>query len=262
MDIFIVGNITKDVYLSVDPRTEALEADRHGVKWLSLSFDASKHRFFHRVSIFGGASVSEEIFTKMGLTAKITNSDDPRYVYRYIFTADDNVSYFAPTDYTSAIFTTPSEPIKYLYIDRSANLNDQNLVKVQNYLRDHPDTRLVIYLKDYNNPGLNTLARSADLIFTEREHALPAHLPHDKIVYIAEHSLSYQNITEPISRDRIDKLTHLSAYSIASATILSGFILGKTVERSLRLARTNLENSTLDSCLSLNELESIAATQF
>ena len=52
-------------------------------------------------------------------------------------------------------------------------------------------------------------------------------------------------------------LTHLSLHSITSATILGCLILDRSVEESLRLARTNVENSRLDTVLSLEELESI-----
>ena len=53
-------------------------------------------------------------------------------------------------------------------------------------------------------------------------------------------------------------LTHLSIYSIASATILGSFILGKSIEESLRLARANVENSRVNSSLSLEELIPLA----
>ena len=80
----------------------------------------------------------------------------------------------------------------------------------------------------------------------------------DKLVHISETQITYQKITENISVDRIDMLTHLSVYSIAAATVLGGFILGNSVEDSLTLARVNIENSRLNSVLPLKEMQEIA----
>ena len=77
---------------------------------------------------------------------------------------------------------------------------------------------------------------------------------------MSDKHLKYMDYVENIAVSRIDRLTHLSAYSIIAATVLGGFILGKTVEYSLRMARINVENATLDSTLSLEELENIATS--
>ena len=45
MNILVVGNILKDVYLNIDTRKENLETDSRNIKWLDVSFDASEHRF-------------------------------------------------------------------------------------------------------------------------------------------------------------------------------------------------------------------------
>ena len=59
--IQIVGNILKDVYLSIDPISEPLEHDKAGVEWLNLGFNASEHHYYHRLSTFGGAAISLEV---------------------------------------------------------------------------------------------------------------------------------------------------------------------------------------------------------
>ena len=82
----------------------------------------------------------------------------------------------------------------------------------------------------------------------------------DKTVFISETDISFKNITESITVERIDKLTHLSVYSIATATVLGSFVLGRTIEDSLKMARANVESANLDSTLTLNELEAIIAT--
>lgn len=264
MDIFIVGNIVKDVYLSIDSRTETLETDRHNTKWLNLSFDASVHRFFHRISSLGGAAVTSEVLAKMGLPATITNPTNEYRTYRYILTSDDNVCYLTPTKYTSATFTPPDSAPKYLYVDRSANLDAKNSEKILQYLEQNPNVALVLYLKNFNNRNLNNLTKKANIIFIESSTPVSDNYQAllkntEKIIYTSEHTFTYQDFTETVRRERIDKLTHLSAYSIASATILGSIILGESPESALRLARVNLENSTLDSCLTLHELQSIAS---
>ena len=75
MNILIVGNVLKDVYLDLDNRTENLETDQHGTEWLNLAFNASEHHFFNRNSNFGGAAVSLEVFQKMGISSSISDSD-------------------------------------------------------------------------------------------------------------------------------------------------------------------------------------------
>lgn len=267
MNILIVGNCIKDVYLSIDSRTETLETDRNNIKWLSLSFDASKHRYFHRISNFGGAAVSLEVLTKMGISATINNSDfflsddensfTPPQTYRYILTLEDSACYLTPTKYTSANFVVPDTEPDYLFIDRSANLDLKNVNKIKQYLDEHKNVNLILYLKDLNNRPLNSLIDDAKLIFAEGDPV--GTLDQEKTIFVTDHTLVCQNITESITVTRIDKLTHLSAYSIAAATVLGGFLQGKTIEKSLKLARANLENSSLDSCLSLKELEDIAS---
>ncbi len=272
MDILIVGNVLKDVYLSLDDRTERFELDKNNTKWLDISFNASEHHFFHRHSSLGGAAVSLETLSKIGLSATIANSnlkstddgliiDQSPEVHRYILTSDGQISYLTPSSFKTTSFDSPADIYNYLYIDRSAELDHQAASRVSAYLDISTSTKLVLYLRNLNNKELNSLIPRASLIFyegTDYKDTLLSSIDPSKIICISENQFAYQNLTEPISVERIDLLTHLSAYSIASATILGGFILGFSVEDSLRLARINLENSKLDSTLDLSELQSIA----
>ena len=81
---------------------------------------------------------------------------------------------------------------------------------------------------------------------------------HEDVVLISDSEISYKDIKETVSIERVDKLTHLSAYSIMAATILGGFVLGETVEESLKMAKANVENSNLDSVLTLEEMKNLA----
>ena len=264
--ILIVGNILKDVYLSLDSRTEPFETDKNGTKWLDFSFDTKSHHYFYRSSSFGGATVSLEVFKKLGLDAKINASDftlddeagpSPTKTseYRYILTSEDSVSYLVPTLPAYTDFKTPDITPDYLYIDRSAHLSGQTVQKIVSYLTSHQTTKLILYLKDARqNPELSPLIGLAKLIITEDAEA---DLDIERTIFISDRDFSYKNIVEPISVDRIDKLTHLSAYSIAAATIIGSFLLNETVANSLNLAKLNVENSNLDSTLTLHELTAL-----
>ena len=71
MNILVVGNVIKDVYLNLDSRTEPFETDQNGIKWLDFGFNASEHHFFNRNSSLGGAAVSLEVLEKIGLKTAI-----------------------------------------------------------------------------------------------------------------------------------------------------------------------------------------------
>ncbi len=267
MNILVVGNVLKDVYLNLDSRTENFETDKLGTRWLDISFDASEHHFFNRNSSLGGAAISLEVLQKMGFTAAVSGSDlqlspdgfttsSAAGTYRYILIADSQVSYFVPTNYNTTTFTPPTEPVDYLYIDRSAELNATATANLTNYLDTYPDTKLILYVRAFDNPHLNTLIPRANLVFIENSDS--GNIDPAKLVHISEGKLSYLDISEKISIDRVDILTHLSAYSIAAATILGGFILGNSVEDSLALARINIENSRLNSVLPLDEMQDIS----
>lgn len=263
MNILIVGNVLKDVYLNLDTLSNSFEPDRAGVNWLDVSFDATTHNFFSRTSSFGGAAVTMNVLKNLGLDASISDSDysmneDAREsiesTHRYILVADGGVSYLSPKIFTKTTFSISSEPVDYIFIDRSANLDQDAAKSILGFLAISAKTKLVVHQKDLQNPSLNLLADKANLVFTEYKNA-----EYKESVFISESQIVYKDITEPINTPRIDMLTHLSAYSIITSTILGCFILGKSTEESLRLARINVENSTLSSVLSLRELETINA---
>ncbi len=271
MNILIVGNILKDVYLSLDSRNEKLEEDKNGVNWLDLSFDASEHRFFNRTSSFAGAAISLEVLKKLGFAASVANSDfdiiegdfktsTPAEDYRYILTSETGVTYFTSSSPKKTIFKASASPIDYLYVDRSANLSSETIAEIINFLDQNPVTKLILYLKSSKKSELSKLTDRASLIFyenrglSEETTALPSS---EKIVFMNPKSMQYLDKIEEVSAPQIDRLTHLSAYSIAAATILSSFLLGNTIEKSLKLAKLNVENSTLSASLSLPELEEL-----
>lgn len=272
MNILVVGNIVKDVYLNLDSRTDSFEKDKHHVKWLNLSFNASEHHFFNRHSSFGGAAITMQVLEKLGISATLsdaeTQNEEPTTTnpiekndikaHRYILIADDGVTYFTPSKFTPTQFIAPTEAVDYIYLDRSAFVTEKTAEEILSYLDSHPETKLIVYVKDDSNPDLNSLLPHTSLIFTEKTTTDMSTF--DKTVFISETDISFKNITESITVERIDKLTHLSVYSIATATVLGSFLLGRTIEDSLKMARANVENANLDSTLTLSELEAIIAT--
>ena len=50
MNVLVVGNVLKDIYLRLDERHNDFENDEHGNPWLDLCFDGSTHPFFRRNS--------------------------------------------------------------------------------------------------------------------------------------------------------------------------------------------------------------------
>ena len=272
MHILVVGNVLKDVYLNLDSRTENFERDKSGREWLDFSFDAEEHHYFARTSSFGGAAITLEVLQKMGLEADISDTSfhfdsngpvpsGPTGTYRYIMTSDNGVAYLTPSGEQKTTFTTPTELVDYLYVDPSAHLNPSVIDKIVAYLDYYRKTKLVLYVKNVTDEGMAGLVRHADVVFLEEGNGVVLNdFPMEKVISVSDKHLKYMDYVENIAVSRIDRLTHLSAYSIIAATVLGGFILGKTVEYSLRMARINVENATLDSTLSLEELENIATS--
>ena len=275
MNILIVGNVIKDVYLNMDTRRERFETDNEGVKWLDVSFDASEHHFFNRESSFGGAAVTLEVMQKMGLAAEISgstisfNDDEARnkaglsgagLMHRYILIADEKVSYLAPSEFKKTEFIAPSEAVDYLYVDRSAELDEGAMKKIWAYLDLSPKTKLALYVRNFENQAVVNLIPRADLVFLETRADNPAgvEIAPEKVIRLADNEISYLDFKEKVALTRVDVMTHLSVYSIAAATVLAGFILGKSVDESLKLARVNTENAKLNAVLGGEELQNMA----
>ncbi len=275
MNVLILGTILKDVYLNLDPRKEHFETDKHGSQWLNLGFNASQHYFFYRKSCLGGAAVTLEVLSKMGIDAKIMGSDlqltqdglssESTNIYRYILISNHGVSYLAPSSRPISTFIPPQTPYDYIFIDRSANLDDTTIDNLVSYLESTPRTILALYLPFAHKPELDFLVKIADIVFIETDSSKPNKIkPNNNsqhFIYLNEHSISTNGLTEPLSPNRIDVFTHLSTYSIISATILGSMILNLPLETGLKMCRANAENSKLDTTLSLPKLKELASNR-
>ena len=155
MNILIVGNVLKDVYLNLDTRKD-FELDRSGINWLDLSFDASAHPYFSRSCSFAGAAVSEDVLSNLGLSASVSYHDeDP--TYRLILVADGGVSYFVPENKKPTVFNPPAAPVDYIFVDRSAEITEETAASIEKYLEFSTSTKLIVYVKDSLHPPVTSL---------------------------------------------------------------------------------------------------------
>lgn len=281
MNVLVVGSVIKDVYLNIDSRGESFETDKNGVRWLDLGFDASEHHFFSRVDNYGGAAVTLEVLQNLGIEARISgaeldflNEGDEMgkamgFPHRYVLISDEQICYLAPSRFQKASWAVPEGSVDYIYVDRSAVMTEAVEQQIIDYLNNAPRTKLVMYVQDILDTKWDRLLRRASLIFVEGPDKGPAktdaleraelarrlaEFDKRKVVYLSDKRMSYLSISEKISMKRVDMMTHLSAYSIMAGTVLGCFILDLSVEKSLRLARINVENARLDSSLGLAQL--------
>ncbi len=264
MNVLVVGNVLKDIYLRLDERHNDFEYDEHGNPWLDLCFDGSTHPFFRRNSVYGGAAVTLEVVKKFGLTGQIAGSqigmEDASEVgkidnYRYILCFDDHISYFTSSQRTPTVLVTPDDTIDWIMIDRSANINEQFVKDIQTLMSVSNQTRLAVYVKEQPEMLYNQLIELADVVFTEGK-LKPLHSQqqvcriYDETIWLDEEQQSWH-------LPRKDLLTHLTAHSIIAGSVLSALILEKSTGEALKLAKLNVENATLDRTLSLEKLEEL-----
>lgn len=269
--ILIVGNILKDIYLRLNERQESLEADANGTKWLNLGFDGSTHQFFSRTSIYSGAIVTLEVLQNFGLTAEIfganiaPETDDFTTLsinaanYRYILCAGTQISYLTPSEKLPTVFHASSAPkdFDWLYVDRSAVLSKIAVEQIMTLLDSRKDLRLAFYAPKRVSKTVEPLLESAEIIFTD--HKLTEKPAKAKVYFITESSIESGNEEIKFRRlEKTDMFTHLTIYSIISATILGALLTKKSEKESLLMAKLNIENSKLDSTLSSEELEDLA----
>ncbi len=264
----IVGNVLKDVYLNLDGRSEKYVTDEDGVRQLQIGFNASQHHFFRRNSSLGGAAVSLEVLTKLGVSAWISGSSlefsgdgvnfsEAPGAYRYILVSDEEAAYLTPSSTRISDFIEPEKPVDYIYIDRSVELNDSVTRRIEKYLDEHPKVKLAIFPKASEEIFERKLIMRADLVMCDRRIV---GVPEERFILVTENKLSYLNTSEPVNIKRADLSTHLSLYSVGAATILAGFVMGRQPAQCLKLARANMENSKIDMALSLKSLTEIVAS--
>ena len=264
--ILIVGNVTKDVYLRLDNRQNNFETDQNDIKWLDLAFDGSTHKYYNRVSIYGGASISLEVMKRFGIDAKIAGTDadfidgqfvakDAETVYRYILCQDRHVSYLSPSSYKQTEWRIPEEDGEWLYIDRSANLSPEVTEEILLYLDAHRTVKFALFVGKYSNVNamhMRKLIDRADLVIAD----MKLYSKVENLVMITPHHIEYANARVRWQlEDRVDLMTHLSSHLTIGASVLGAIILGKSANETLLLASTNIERSILSASSNLSTLE-------
>ncbi len=265
-NILIVGNVTKDVYLRLDNRQNNFETDRNDIKWLDFAFDGSTHKYYNRVSIFGGASISLEVLTRFGLPAEISGTSatfldgqfiakDADTVYRYILCQDRNVSYLSPSNHAPTTWEAPKEDIDWIYLDRSANISPRLAEDIIEYLKSNHQSKLALFVGKYSNANANhmrDLLNRADLVIADLK--LSQNI--EKLVTIAPHYIEYMGKRVRWQlEDRQDLMTHLSSHLTIAASVFGALVLGKNPDEALLLARANVEHSILSASSNLSTLE-------
>ena len=258
MRILIVGNIIKDVYLSLDERQNRFETDENGTPWMDVAFNGERHSFFSRTSVFGGALVTLEVFKKFGLDASISGYDPENHVadtYRYIMSVGDNISYFVPTERAATKFIAPNEPVDWIFVDRSTEISDDLITGIKDYI-GLSNAKLAIFVTTKNyHEQVEELVKIADLVFADGELK---ELPQKGVVCtILDREIKCGSIVRRYKVSQNDLMTHLTSYSIVAVTIFCSMLSGKSTKEALEMAAINAENATLSETLTVNRLTEI-----
>lgn len=263
--IWIVGNITKDVYLRLDNRQNQFEMDQNGVTWMDLAFDGSSHRFFARHAVFGGAAVSLEVLSRLGHEAKIAGTkasflsgqmvvQDLVQIYRYILCQDENIAYFSPSQNLPTQWAAPEREVEWIYVDRSANISREIADGVLGYLSLAENVRLAVFVGKRTNAeaeDTQRLLERADVVFADVE--MEGRQP---TVYIRENFIKFGGRKIDWSlHGKQNMMTHLTTHQTIAASMLGAMANGWSEEEALLLAWANVENANLDGALDLEQLE-------
>jgi fructose-bisphosphate aldolase class I len=248
--VLVVGNVTKDVYLRLDNRQNRFESDERGVEWLDLGFDGDSHQYFRRVAVHGGAAVSREVLTKMGVEVEGGQlTEDITATYRYILCKDDEVAYFAPSERNRTVWQAPNEAIDFVYIDRSAEMTPAVAKEILAYLNLAAHTKLVVYAGKKSAIPTELIMR-AEIVLADEEAGI------NKGGIIRKDFIEFGGIYAEWSVGGKAKLmTDLTTRSTIAATLVGGKILGMSGEECVKMAVANVENATLNETVGLSKLK-------
>ncbi len=271
--ILIIGNVTKDVYLRLDNRTNKFETDENETKWLDISFDGSRHNYYARASIYGGASISLEVLSRFGLNANISGTPatfldgqfiakDVRTTYRYILCQDENVSFLGPSEARYSTWEVPTNNPDWIYLDYSANISPKLAQEIGDFLNLSHTTKLAICIDahdDQGAPHIRSLIERASLVISDVQLRQPA----KNHAFVANDHIEYggSRVFWSVDRDK-DLMTRFSSHLTIAASIFGALALGKDSSEALLLARANIEKSNLSSTANLSTLEKDIADDY
>ena len=183
MNILVVGNIIKDVYL--DFAANLFEIDQEKRKILEITLDEEPLFFNARTSVLSGACIAKEVLENFRL--KVIETQQAEDV-RYIIKSEKSVKYLTSKYAKPSQFLSPKVAPDWLFIDRSARLEMTTISRILAYLEDNPKTRLAISTGDklekilisgdnfVANKLLKMLAERAEMIFLSGQKIEPLEL--------------------------------------------------------------------------------------
>lgn len=280
MNILIVGNIIKDTYLEFSENL--FEVGNSGQIFLDTEFDEETLYYKNKESILSGASIIDEVLRNFRLNSYIGNIQDSnshKHDSRYVLKTRNSVKYLTANSCGKTEFTIPESALDWIFIDRSARLDLSGLEKIEQYLKQHQDTKLVIHM---NQKSFGFLYRNDDVLAQEVGRRLVSRAEfifitgEDEIINTKENWL---NISKQIRKPgRIFRITpesvttddykvffthnkkyfqtHLAIYSITASTIFAALASGWNLDRALKLAKINIENAKINKTLNINKLYS------
>lgn len=251
-NIWIFGNVTKDIYLNMADET-AYERDDSGNEWLDLCFRGDKHFYTDRTPVLGGVAATKEVLEKFGF--EVTVADETvKGDYRYILVKDDGIAYFANDQRSKSEYVEPVDAAAII-IDRSAGITDDFAEKTIHYKKSHPHTPLITYLPKISSEASKRLSEVSDFVFTEnRDTPELSRRAKNTYCYISDRYIQIGQYREKLNLSRTDKMTHLTLYSIIAATVVGGMFSRKNIHDTLLLAKANAEHARLNETLEVDKL--------
>lgn len=281
MNILIVGNIIKDIYL--DFEANLFETDRNQQKVLETTLDEESLFYKNHMTVRSGASIAEEVFHNFRIQTEFAGDVADT---RYIIKSGRSVKYLTSKYARPSVFLKPETAPDWLFIDRSARLNTSNLKQILAWLKMNPGVKVAIFTgvklekllarrDDFSaHQLLGELVQRANILFfsgqTLDELKTPEETRPELVVRVTpeliesevlnplnENILKFGRDKSQVMRLEISQkhfFTHLSIYSGAVATILAALSTGWNLERAMRFAKLNLQYASLGKTLNLDQL--------
>ena len=274
-NVLIIGNIIKDVYLRMDERLNNFEIDAQDTPWLDIGFNGSSHQFFRRTSIYGGATVALEVLNRFDVQARIAGSKlgfvggeivtngQEAHCYRYMLCHGNKIAYLVPNERSETKWVMPRGMVEWLFIDRSAGVNDELVSEIKNFLSMSQHTRVAFYAPRELKSADKSLAEIANMIFTDGDESTNEELSKldANICYISDQEISLNGHKQLWRIERTDLMTHLTIHSIIAASVFGSLIKGASVKDALLYAKINAENSSLSGTLPFEKIKNTADNQ-